>query len=53
LARPPNFRQDKKRREEAQKKRNEAKQQERASRKRGELDPQTTTVIPDTPSRST
>jgi hypothetical protein len=39
LARPPNFKQDKKRREEAQKKRNQEKQQERASRRGVPLDP--------------
>lgn len=33
LAKPPNFKQEKKRREDAQKKRNEAKQRENAARK--------------------
>jgi hypothetical protein len=33
LAKPPNFKQEKKRREEAQKKRNEEKQREIAARK--------------------
>jgi hypothetical protein len=33
MPRPPNFKQEKKRREEAQKKRNEQKQQEKATRK--------------------
>jgi hypothetical protein len=36
LARPPNFRQEKKRREEAQKRRNQAKQQQKAARKQGD-----------------
>jgi len=33
LAKPPNYKQEKKRREDAQKKRNEAKQREDAARK--------------------
>jgi hypothetical protein len=33
MPRPPNFKQEKKRREEAQKKRNEQKQQDKATRK--------------------
>ncbi|MFL6576486.1 MAG: hypothetical protein ACJ8MR_07705 [Povalibacter sp.] len=40
LPRPPNFKQEKKRREEAQKKRNEQKQAEKAQRKEGDtVDP--------------
>ena len=40
LAKPPNFKQEKKRREEAQKKKNEAKQLEKAARKERPADPQ-------------
>ena len=40
MVRPPNFKQDKRRREEAQKKRNQEKQQQKAARKEGEGDPQ-------------
>src|SRR5678816_4660766 len=39
MPRPPNFKQDKKRREEAQKKRNQEKQQERAQRRGIPVDP--------------
>jgi hypothetical protein len=40
LVRPPNFKQDKRRREDAQKKRNEEKQQKKAARKDSEPGPQ-------------
>ena len=35
----PNYKQDKRRREDAQKKRNEAEQQRKAARKSGQLEP--------------
>ena len=40
MAKPPNFKQEKRRREEAQKKRNQEKQQKKAERKDGEPEPQ-------------
>ena len=40
MVRPPNFKQDKRRREDAQKKRNEEKQQKKAARKDSERGPQ-------------
>ncbi len=40
MARPPNYKQEKKRREEQQKKKNEAKQREIAERKKAPVDPQ-------------
>jgi hypothetical protein len=40
VPRPPNFKQEKRRREDAQKKRNQEKQQQKATRKDGEREPQ-------------
>lgn len=40
LARPPNFKQEKRRREEAQKRRNQEKQLQKAARRDGQRDPQ-------------
>jgi hypothetical protein len=40
VPKPPNFKQEKRRREEAQKKRNQEKQQKKAERKDGEPDGQ-------------